>query len=71
MSEPENGEQRSAADEFAPKETARRRDEVVRRMANTPPQPRQKPTRRKGKKKPSASDQAPRKNARDKSDSEA
>lgn len=28
---------------FDPEETARRRDEVVRRMANTPPQPRISP----------------------------
>ena len=26
-------------DEFSPEESARRRDEVIRRMANTPPQP--------------------------------
>jgi hypothetical protein len=34
---------------YSEKETARRRDEVIRRMANTPPQP--KVTRRQGKKK--------------------
>lgn len=27
-------------DEYSPEEAARRRDEVIRRMANTPPQPR-------------------------------
>ena len=31
---------RSPRDEYDSDETARRRDEVVRRMANTPPQPR-------------------------------
>lgn len=30
-------------DEFSPEEAARRRDEVTRRMANTPPQPRVSP----------------------------
>lgn len=29
-------------DEYSPEEIARRRDEVIRRMANTPPQPRAK-----------------------------
>ena len=57
---------RNSDDEFDADETARRRDEVVRRMSNTPPQPRQKPIRRQGKKKPSASDRVPLKNARDK-----
>jgi hypothetical protein len=33
----------SAEDEFSPEEIARRRDEVIRRMANTPPQPRVSP----------------------------
>jgi hypothetical protein len=28
---------------FSPAETARRRDEVIRRMANTPPQPKANP----------------------------
>lgn len=28
---------------YSPEETARRRDEVIRRMANTPPQPRVTP----------------------------
>jgi len=32
-------------------ETAKRRDEVVRRMANTTPQPKTKPSHRLGKKK--------------------
>jgi hypothetical protein len=30
--------------EFSEEETARRRDEVIRRMVNTPPQPRVSPT---------------------------
>jgi hypothetical protein len=30
-------------EEFSPEETARRRDSVVRRMANTPPQPKISP----------------------------
>lgn len=52
--------------EFSEKETARRRDEVIHRMANTPPQPRTKsPGRPTGKKKPTASDQAARKSADD------
>lgn len=48
--------------EFSEKETARRRDEVIRCMANTPPQPRTKsPGRPTGKKKPSGSGRAARK----------
>lgn len=48
-------------DLFAPEEIARRRDEVVRRMANTPPQPRVSPVPEKAK----ATDvgRAPRKRA--------
>lgn len=47
------------SDEFSEEEIARRRDEVVRRMANTPPQPRTKsPSRRTGKKKPTGRGQA-------------
>ncbi len=49
-------------DEFSPKETARRRDEVIRRMANTPPQHRATPVPSK-KKKPIASGQATQKSA--------
>jgi hypothetical protein len=45
---------------FDPEETARRRDAVVRRMANTSPQPRPSPVRRK-KKKPTGADQSDRK----------
>jgi hypothetical protein len=37
-------------DQFSDQETARRRDEVIRRMANTPPQPKI-PSRQKKRKK--------------------
>jgi hypothetical protein len=33
----------TSPDEYDAEETARRRDEVIRRMANTPPQPRVSP----------------------------
>lgn len=33
-------------DYYEPKEADQRRDEVVRRMANTPPQPKSNPSRR-------------------------
>ena len=47
---------------FRDKESARRRDEVVRVMANTPPQPHIKaPTRRPEKKKKAGSDRKSRK----------
>ena len=60
------GSDASSADEFSPEETARRRDEVVRRMANTPPQPRVSPLGRQPKKKGrAASDQAARKKRSD------
>ena len=50
------------SDKFSEEEIARRRDEVVRRMANTPPQPRSKsPSRRTGKKKSIGSGRANRK----------
>ena len=50
------------AAEFSEDETARRRDEVVSRMANTPPQPRTKsPGRPTGKKKSIGSGRADRK----------
>lgn len=39
---------------FSEKETARRRDEVVRRMANTPPEPKATYPRPKKKKKAGA-----------------
>lgn len=49
-------------DQYNPEEAARRRDEVVRRMANTPPQPHTKsPSRRSGKKKSTGSGRAARK----------
>ena len=35
-----DSEQRRAPDEYGDEETARRRDAVVKRMLNTPPQPR-------------------------------
>lgn len=46
------------AEEYGPEETARRRDEVIRRMANTSPQPRvaRKPSRRSKKAKATAVD---------------
>ncbi len=51
-----------SADEYTEGETARRRDAVIRRMANTPPQPRTKsPGRPTGKKKPSGPGRAGRK----------
>lgn len=34
---------------YGPEETARRRDEVIRRMANTPPQPKASPPLRQKK----------------------
>ena len=52
------------ANEYSEEETGRRRDEVIRRMANTPPQPRTKsPSRRTGKKKSIGSGRAGRKPA--------
>jgi hypothetical protein len=37
-------------DSYSPEETARRRDVVIRRMANTPPQPHVTPARKSRKK---------------------
>jgi hypothetical protein len=37
-------------EQFAPDEAARRRDEVIRRMANTPPQPKATPRPKRKKK---------------------
>jgi hypothetical protein len=49
-------------DEYSEQEAARRRDEVVRRMANTPPQPKATPSHpRQGKKKKAAVDRGVRK----------
>lgn len=39
---------------FSPTETAKRRDEVLRRMANTPPQPKTKPHPQQNRKKADA-----------------
>jgi hypothetical protein len=48
---------RKSDEQYSPEETARRRDEVIRRMANTPPQPHIKsPIRRPKKKKSTAVD---------------
>jgi len=52
---------RNKDDLFGSEETARRRDEVVRRMANTPPQPRVRPPDRPKKKRSTASDRKARK----------
>jgi hypothetical protein len=44
---------------FSDEEIASRRDEVIRRMANTPPQPNGKPKHhRRGKRKPTAAGRA-------------
>ncbi|WP_041320247.1 hypothetical protein [Hyphomicrobium denitrificans] len=45
-------------DEFDEKEAARRRDEVVRHMANTPPQPKIKSRPHQEKKKKAGADHA-------------
>jgi len=49
----------SPSSDFADSEVARRRDEVVRRMANTPPQPKSNP--HQGKKKKAGAGRAARK----------
>lgn len=49
-------------DTLSPDEIARRRDEVIRRMANTPPQPRSTPKESAKKAKPFAVDQKSPKN---------
>jgi hypothetical protein len=46
---------------FSNKEAAQRRDEVIRRMANTPPQPKITSPRRQGKKTKAVADRAVRK----------
>ena len=44
-------------DQFSEEEAARRRDEVIHRMANTPPQPKlNPPNRRQGKKTSTGAD---------------
>ena len=54
---------REQDENYSADEIARRRDEVVRRMANTPPQPKKASSPRLGKKKSSASGRANHKNA--------
>jgi hypothetical protein len=45
--------QRQTDDQYSDEEAARRRDEVVKRMLNTPPQPRpMKPKDEKGEERP-------------------
>lgn len=47
--------------DYSEEETARRRDEVIRRMTNTPPTPRVKPpVHQSGKKKPTGQDRKSR-----------
>jgi hypothetical protein len=46
---------------YGPEEAAKRRDEVVRRMANTPPQPKLTSPDRQGKKKKAVEGRAARK----------
>ena len=49
-------------DQYSPEEAARRRDRVIRRMANTPPQPRAKsPSRQSEKRKSTGPGRADRK----------
>jgi hypothetical protein len=48
-------------DVFSLQEAARRRDEVIRRMANTPPQPKVKPSHPSKKKKKAVVGRAVRK----------
>lgn len=45
-------------EKYSDEEAARRRDEVIRRMANTPPQPKTKTSRRQGKGKKAGVDRA-------------
>jgi len=59
MTTPKDGD-----DNLTPDEIARRRDEVIRRMANPPPQPHVTKPRRREKKKTTAPDQKGLKNAR-------
>lgn len=53
----------NADEEYSPAEAASRRDEVIRRMANTPPQPKvkKKPTRRASAKSKASAKRARRK----------
>jgi hypothetical protein len=43
------GRTRNYETEYPPEEAAKRRDEVIRRMANTPPQPKINPSQKKEK----------------------
>ncbi len=52
-------------DLYSKEETDRRRDEVVRRMANTPPQPKLKTDHPQEKKKKAGADRAVRKDRGD------
>lgn len=45
------------SEQYSSAETARRRDEVVRRMVNTPPQPKKAKTRPSRKRKPTGAAQ--------------
>jgi hypothetical protein len=53
---------------YSAAETAQRRDEVIRRMANTPPQPKITPHRRPKKKTKAGVDRAARKRRADRED---
>lgn len=55
-------------DHLSDDEIARRRDAVVRRMANTPPRPRSTAPRHQGKKKKAEPTRAARKNRADRED---
>ena len=48
---------------FSDEEATRRRDEVIRRMVNTPPQPRVSPKSGQKKAKPTGGGRKPRKSA--------
>jgi hypothetical protein len=48
------------SDTFSDEEIVRRRDEVIRRMANTPPQPHKPKSRRQGKKTPTGAGLKPK-----------
>jgi hypothetical protein len=48
-------------DKYSKEEIARRRDEVIRRMANTPPRPKVNSPHRQGKKRKADADRAARK----------
>jgi hypothetical protein len=54
--------------QYSEQETAHRRDEVIRRMANTPPQPRVTTPVRRGKRKKAAAGHAAGKGRADRED---